>query len=114
MACTRHDITHSIGIVSKFLSNIGREHCNAIKWITRYLRGTSSLRLGFENGQPLLVGYIDVDMAGDMNTRKSTLGYLITFASGAVAWQLELQKSISMSTTEAEFIAATKVTKELL
>lgn len=37
-------------------------------------------------GNPLLVGYIDVDMVGDADTHKSTLGYLITFASEAIAW----------------------------
>ncbi|XP_059663524.1 early nodulin-like protein 2 [Cornus florida] len=47
----------------------------------RYLRGTSHLRLGLGNGQPLLVGYTDADMTGDVDTRKSTSGYLITFAA---------------------------------
>ena len=80
----------------------------------RYLRGTSSWRLGFGNEKPLLVGYTDADMAGDVDTRKSTSGFLITFAGGAVAWQSRLQKCVALSTTEAEFIAATKACKELL
>ena len=62
----------------------------------------------------MLAGYTDADMAGDMDSRKSTSGYLITFAGGAVSWQSKLQKCVALSTTEAEFIAATEARKELL
>ena len=114
MVCTRPDIAHAVGVVSRFLSNPGREHWNAVKWIMRYLRGTSRLRLSFGNGKPLLVGYTDADMAGEVDTRKSTSGYLITFSGGAVSWQSKLQKCVALSTTEAEFIAATEACKEML
>ena len=43
MVCTRPDIAHAVGTVSRFLSNLGREHWNAIKWILRYLRGTVNM-----------------------------------------------------------------------
>ena len=114
MVCTRPDITHAVGVVSRFLSNPGREHWNAVKWIMRYLRGTSKLRLSFGSGEPVLVGYTDADLAGDVDTRKSTSGYLITFAGGAVSWQSRLQKCVALSTTEVEFIAAKEAYKELL
>ena len=48
MVCTRPDIAHAVGTVSRFLSNPGREHWNAVKWILRYLHGTTSLRLFLE------------------------------------------------------------------
>ena len=41
MVCTRLDIAHAVGVVSRYMSHPGIEHCNAIKWILRYLRGTS-------------------------------------------------------------------------
>ncbi|WP_036768046.1 Ty1/Copia family ribonuclease HI, partial [Plesiomonas shigelloides] len=53
-------------------------------------------------------------MAGDVDSRKSTSGYLITLAGGAVSWKSTLQKCVALSTTEAEFIAATEACKELL
>jgi hypothetical protein len=114
MVCTRPDIAHVVGVVSWFLSDPGREHWNAVKWIIRYLRGTSKLSLSFGSGKPMLVGYTDSDMAGDVDTRKSTSGYLITFSGGAVSWQSRLQKCIALSTTKAELIVATKACKELL
>ena len=114
MVCTRPDISHAVSVVSRFLSNPGREHWNAVKWILRYLHGTSSLSLCFGTGEPILSAYTDSDMAGDIDTRKSTSGYLITFAGGAVSWQSRLQKCVALSTTEAELIAVVEACKELL
>ena len=114
MVCTRPDLAHAVGVVSRFLSNPGKEHWNAVKWILRYLQGTSSLKLCFGTEKPILCGYTDSDMAGDVDSRRSTSGYLVTFAGGAVSWQSRLQKCIALSTTEAEFIAATEACKELL
>ena len=61
-----------------------------MKWILRYLRGTLDLKLSFGSGKSVLTSYTEADMAGDVDTRKSTLGYLITFVGGAVSWQLRL------------------------
>lgn len=37
MVCTRPDITHAVGVVSRFLSKLGKEHWNAVKLILIYL-----------------------------------------------------------------------------
>ena len=80
----------------------------------RYLRGTSKLGLCFRGNKPLLVGYTDSDMAGDVDTRRSTSGFVFTFANGAVSWQLRLQKCVALSPTEAEFITSTEACKAML
>ena len=41
MVCTRPDISHAVGVSSKYMENPGKEHWNAVKWVLRYLRGTS-------------------------------------------------------------------------
>nr|GFD40383.1 putative pleckstrin (PH) domain, reverse transcriptase, RNA-dependent DNA polymerase [Tanacetum cinerariifolium] len=79
-------------LCSRFLSNPGKKHWEAVKWIFRYLRGTSKLGITFGNGKPTLVGYTDSDLAGNMDNMKSTSGYLMTFVGGAVSWQSRLQK----------------------
>ena len=114
MVCTRPDIAHAVGVVSRFLSNPGKQHWEAVKWIFRYLRRTSKLCLSFGRGKLVLEGYTDADMAGDLDGRKSTSGYLFTFAGGAVSWQSKLQKCVALSTTEAEYIAVTEAGKELI
>ena len=85
-----------------------------MKWIFRYLRGSSKLCLTFGDSKPVLEGYVDADWAGDLNGRKSISGYLFTFAGGAVSWQSRLQKCVALSTTEAEYIAANEAGKEML
>jgi hypothetical protein len=70
--------------------------------------------LCFGNDKQVLDGFTDADMAGDIDSRKSTLGYLITYSGGAVSWQSRLQKCVALSTTEAEYIAITEAAKELL
>ncbi|WJZ81333.1 hypothetical protein VitviT2T_001181 [Vitis vinifera] len=114
MVCTRPDIAYAVGVVIRFLSNPGRLHLEAIKWIMRYLRGTSKLKLTFGSGKPVLVGYTDSYMAGDVDNRRSTSGYLMTFSGGVVSWQSRLQKCVALSTTEAKYIAVAEACKELL
>ena len=114
MVCTRPDIAYVVGVVSRFLSNPSKEHWVAVKWILRYLRGTSKFCLCYGNGKPELSGYSDADYAGDVDSRKSTSGCMMIFAGGAVSWQLRLQKCVTLSTTEAEYIAITEGGKELL
>ena len=114
MVCTRPDIAQAVGVVSRFLSNPGREHWNAVKWILRYLKGTSKQCLCFGNGNAMLESYTDADMAGDIDARRSTSGYLMKFGGAAISWQSKLQKCVALSTTEAEYIAATEACKETL
>ena len=111
MVCTRPDITHVVGVVSRFMVNLGKEHWEAVKWIFRYLRGNSKLCLSFGSYKPVLEGYIDAYMAGDLDGRKSTSWFLFTFAGGAVSWQSKLQKCVALFTIEVEYIAATEAGK---
>ena len=41
MVCTRPDIAHAVGVVSRFMSRPGKQHWEAVKWILRYLKGSS-------------------------------------------------------------------------
>ena len=114
MICTRPDIAHTVGVVCRFMENPSKEHWEAVKWIFKYMRGTSKLCLSFGKGKPVLEGYTDADMVGDLDGRKSTSGYLFTFVGGAISWQSKLQKCVTLSTTEAEYIATTKAGKGIL
>ena len=62
--------------------------------------------LGFGSGKPLMEGITDLDMSADADTSRSTSGYVMTYAGGAVSWQSRLQKTVALSTTEAEYMAA--------
>ena len=114
MICTRPDITHAVGKVSRFLANPGMEHWEAVKWILRYLRGTSKMCLCLGGEKVALNGYTHADMVGDLDTYRSTSGYVFTLAGGAVSWQSKIQKCVALSTTEAEYIAMNEARKEML
>ena len=54
----------------------------------------------------VLAGYSDVDWAKNANDRKSTLGDCFYVGNNLISWMSKKQNSISLSTTEAEYIAA--------
>ena len=53
-------------------------------------------------------------MSGDIDSSKSTSGYMMTFAGGVVSWQSKLQKCVALSTTESEYVTAVEAGKELV
>lgn len=114
MICTRPDIAHAVGVVSRFMSNPGKEHWEAVKWIFRYLRGNSSLSLCFTKSEKGLQGYVDANNGGDIDSTKSTTGYVYTFGGTAICWASKLQKIVSLSSCEAEYVAVTEATKEMM
>ena len=68
----------------------------AVKWILRYLRGTTSHALCFGGSSTVLQGYVDSDMAGDNDSRRSTIGYVFTVGGIAVSWISKLQKVVAL------------------
>ena len=80
IVCTRPDIAHAVGVVSRFMSKPGKQHWEAVKWILRYLKGSS-------------------------NT---------SFCFTAISWASNLQKIVTLSTTEAEYVATTEAGNEMI
>ncbi|KAL5755348.1 hypothetical protein ACOSP7_023568 [Xanthoceras sorbifolium] len=114
MVCTRPDIAQAVGAVSRYMNNPGKIHWEAVKWILRYLRGTTNKTLCFKGGDTTLTGYVDADLAGNVDIRKSTTGYVYTLGGTAVSWVSQLQKIVALSTTEAEYVAVTEASKEMV
>ncbi|KAH7301632.1 hypothetical protein KP509_23G035000 [Ceratopteris richardii] len=105
---------HAVGVVSRFMANPGKAHWEAVKSILRYLKGTKNKCICYGKDPLELKGFCDSDMAGDVDTRKSTSGYIFTLAGGAISWCSRLQKIVALSTTEAEYISATEASKEAI
>ena len=91
IVCNRSDIVYAVEGVSRYMSNLGKQHWEAVKWILRYLRGIASLALCFKQTDLGLHGYIDADMAGDVDVRKSTIGYVYTLGGMTISWVSKLQ-----------------------
>ena len=109
MVCTRPDIAHAMGVVSRYMSRPGKQHWEAVKWILRYLRGSSNTCLCFTGASLKLHGYVDADFSGDIDSRKSTTKFAFTLGGTTISWASNLQKIVTLSTTEAgkEMILAT-------
>uniref|UniRef100_A0A151UDF9 Retrovirus-related Pol polyprotein from transposon TNT 1-94 n=1 Tax=Cajanus cajan TaxID=3821 RepID=A0A151UDF9_CAJCA len=104
---TRPDIMFSVSVVSRFMENPKETHYVAAKRILRYLRGTTDLGIHYKRqGKTDLTSYCDSDYAGDQDDRKSTSGYVFLLSSGAISWSSRKQPIVTLSTTEAEFVAA--------
>jgi hypothetical protein len=85
---TRPDLTYVIGYVSRFLERPTEEHLQTVKKILHYIIGMLQygLRCGRRTGMTRLVGYCDSDLAGDIDTRKSTTGALFFLGKSLVSW----------------------------
>ncbi|XP_056687490.1 secreted RxLR effector protein 161-like [Spinacia oleracea] len=112
MVCSRPDIAHAVSMVSRYMSRPGKVHWEAVKWLLRYLKGTSNFWLEFGRNANGLEGFCDSDYGGDLDDRKSTSGYVFTLGGTAVSWKSTLQDVVALSTTKVEFMAITEAFKE--
>lgn len=85
MVYTRPDLAYVVSIVSRFISNPRKEHWLALKWILRYIKGTlrKGLRYGGKedgsNDSKTVVGFVDSNYAGCLDTKKSLTGYVLLY-----------------------------------
>jgi hypothetical protein len=110
---TRADIAFATQRLSQYSINPTKRHLGAALYILKYLGTTRDLAICFDpkgNSEP--IGYADSDYAADSTTRKSTMGYVFTLANGPISWSSKLQRSVSTSTTEAEYISLCYASKE--
>jgi hypothetical protein len=86
MVCTRPDIAHAMGDVSMYMKNTEKENWEVLKWILRYFRGTFSDSLCFGGLDTVLQGYVDSDVEGDKDSRRSTTWYVFNVFGTIVIW----------------------------
>ena len=111
--CTRPDIAYAVGALARFMAKPTSVHWQAAKGVVRYLAGTVELGITFGASKDAgLQGYCDADYAGDIDTRRSTTGFVFVLYGGAVTWCSKRQPTVAASTTEAEYMAAAMAVKE--
>ena len=138
---THPDLAYPISTLSKFCTNPSYEHASAAQYIFCYLQKTTNVGItlgGIENdkessnieaieralkdsntgtlGKGLngILGFTDLDWAGDIDSQKSTSGYVFTLYGGAIFWKSRKQNVIATSSTEAKYITSTEAAKEAL
>ncbi|CAI8615091.1 unnamed protein product [Vicia faba] len=107
LAATRPDLMYVLSLISRFMNYPTELHMHAVKRVLRYLNGTINLGIMYKrDGSEKLEAYTYSDYAGDLDDRKSTSRYVFMLSLGAVSWSSKKQQVVTLSTTEAEFIAA--------
>ena len=115
---TRPDLAWAYSQLSSFVQCPGEAHMAAAMHVLAYLRGTYDRCITYSrpSGARLntLWGWVDSDWAADKDTRRSHTGYVLMLNGGAISWRSRRQDSVSLSTSEAEYIAASQCGQEVV
>ncbi|KAJ9546591.1 hypothetical protein OSB04_019134 [Centaurea solstitialis] len=109
LTASRPDIMFAVCVCARFQVRPKESHLHAVKRIFKYLKGQPRLGLWYPNDSFFdLVAYTDSDYGGANLDRKSTSGGYQFLGGRLVSWQCKKQTTVSQSTTEAEYIAASQ------
>jgi hypothetical protein len=117
---SRPDIANAVRELSKVLDCPTPRAMKEMKRIIKHVLDTTELGLKLEpkiddtNKMWKLVAFSDSDYAGDTDTRRSVSGYVIYLCGAPISWRSKAQRSVTLSSTEAEWIALSEVAKEVL
>ena len=107
LIASRPDIPFSVGVCSRFQSNSKISHLNTAKRNIKYLSGICNYGLFYSKESNLsLAGLLDSDWASNADDRKSTTGGCFYVGANLFAWMSKKKNFVSLSTEEAEYIAA--------
>jgi len=110
---SRPDLAFIVGILSRSCENPGMTHWTAVLQVFSYVASTINYGLCYSK-QISVNGYTDSDWAGDLDTRRSTTGFIFTLNGGPVSWCSRRQKVVADSSCQAEYMAANETAKEAI
>ncbi|WRX13679.1 Integrase [Theobroma cacao] len=115
LAATRPNLMFATSLMSRYMQAPTTAHFIVAKRILRYVRGTVDYRVKYVRAESSeLQGFFDNDWAGSQEDSKSTNGYCFSFGSGVFSWSSKKQETVAQSSAEAEYIATTSVTNQVL
>ncbi|RVW64915.1 Retrovirus-related Pol polyprotein from transposon RE1 [Vitis vinifera] len=114
LTMSRLDITYAVHVLSWFMHQPRKAHMEAAFRVVRYLKNTPGQGLFFSSNNDFrLRAYCDSNWAGCPLTRRSTVGYCVFLGPLLISWRSKRQKTVSLSSTEAEYRAMTRACCEL-
>ncbi|GIL81147.1 hypothetical protein Vretimale_12737 [Volvox reticuliferus] len=112
---TRPDLAFALSVLSRFMAKPTKAAMGMAKGVLRYVAGTRNLGLVFRRRpEEDIDGYSDSDWAGDLDTRRSTTGYVFRINGTAISWSSQLQRTVAASSVEAEYQALSGAVREAL
>ena len=114
LTVTRPNIMYGVSLISILMESPKESHWQVVKRILRYVSGTKDIGIMYSNLDTFkLIGYSDSDNGGNTNDRKSTSRYTFHFGTGVVSWDLKKQPNVTLSSTEAEYVATSVACQSL-
>ena len=90
-------------------------YSNAIKRIFKYLKETTKYDIHFSTEQNNHIkAFSDANYAGDIETKKSIISFILKLDDSAIAWGSIWQRTVALLTTETEYIAASQIVKKII
>ena len=112
---SRPDIAFAVGRAARYMSNPSEEHMKELRRLFAYLKATMNLGLRYNPGiNNTLHGMVDSDWGSCVDTRRSTTGWVFSLGGSPVSWSSRRQKTVALSSCEAEYMAASEATKEAI
>src|SRR4030042_1629775 len=107
LTASRPDIAFAVGVCARYQSEPKTSHLTQVKRILKYINGTSDYGILFTHDTNFkMTGYCDADWAGSADDIKSTSGGCFFLRGNLMSWFSKKQNYVSLSTAEAENIAA--------
>ena len=106
------DIAFAVSYLSQFNCCYNKSHWAAAKRVLRYLKGTQGLGLKYQKTEKPLCGYVDADWANCTTDRRSYTGYMFILGGCPITWEARKQRTVALSSTEAEYMALSESSKE--
>ncbi|XP_051168426.1 uncharacterized protein LOC127286153 [Leptopilina boulardi] len=110
---TRPDISYAVNVLSRHQVSPTEDDWKMVKRVFRYLKGTKNLRLRYKGETDDLEGFSDASF-GDCKNSLTTSGYLIKLFGDTISWRTHKQTYVSLSTCQAEYVAMSEASQELL
>jgi hypothetical protein len=111
---TRPDIAFAVSKLGSFNSCWTQKHFDAGKGLLRYIVGTRKYGIALGGSDVGLVGYVDADHQGCLDSRRSTTGWAVVFKGGLIGWKSKRQNTISHSTAESEIMALDDIARDIV
>ncbi|CAM8878671.1 unnamed protein product [Rhodiola kirilowii] len=106
LTATRPDICQAVGVCARYQADPKESHLLQVKRIIKYVSGTADYGMWYtRDTSGCIVGYSDADWAGNIEDRKSTSGGCFFVGNNLVSWFSKKQNSISLSSTDVEYMA---------
>ncbi|KAM7469434.1 hypothetical protein LguiA_007617 [Lonicera macranthoides] len=114
LTVSRPDITYAVHVLSRFMHQPTKVHMETALKVVRYLKNAPGQGLLFSSNNDFKIrAYCDSDWAGCPLTRRSTTGYCVFLGPSLISWKSKRQKTVSLSSAEAEYRAMTGTCCEL-